>query len=913
MSAMKPGAEVKRFQIGDVRVLPAEGLVFELQKEGQLREVAQILESTGLVLVDETNRTFGMHQLIQLAVGEVLGWQEQCERMQTLLHARCGQFGDERYLDFRSYSVMREVLSAAFAIVKRMRDFGYCQGEAWCSGMLLRLYEEAREIHGNDTETSNLIFNAAQGSLIADLVFGHLIKGGHTAKERGMELKAILELPYIKDVADCYNSNLRQCLIDQGRLVIQDDGSSVHAVELLEGNHGKAVCDRHLRTMRWRFHTLCGNKSSDENMLSEILGVYNTEDEATGRWEVGVALGAAYYSVGVSCYQLDAQKEILSFEQSLRIRLDTLGEQHPDTASTLASLAVPYQKQGKHDEEKSLTERALRIYNNVLGMHPETANAVSSLGTSYHNIAKYNEAIQMLQEALHIHRNTVGMTHPFAADVIYSMSTAYYNMRNLDQALGLRLEALDIRRKTLGAEHLDTKTAFEGLKMIVRKMHGSGVGKTPVDGSGTFGCFNGTYIGELRHGKRQGSGKMQFSPIKSERTLFRQARNVWQFDPLLPPPPSAPHPHSHLGVDYYLEYEGEWNSDVMHGRGKAIFKSGRTYDGEFFCGMVHGRGKCVWPNVGRVVVGKAIFASGRTYDGEFFCDMVHGRGKCVWPNGDEYEGEMNNDSIHGHGVFKQAASGTAFGSDHPGNQGDTYDGFWQNGRRHGKCVYTFFNGEVFHCTWNNSRCPQFQDRLEAFRNGSPWNGHGEKKFINGSYVGNFRDGKRVGKGRMQFSNGDEYDGEWYDDFMHGRGTYKSTNGSYVGNFRDGKRVGKGRMQFSNDDEYDGEWYDDFMHGRGKYKSTGKFWSRVFVRGFVCTYDGQFLNGKIHGRGKCVWPNGDEYEGEMKNDKPEKNFKPEIKSKITAAAKVTFGFVVVHFIVRITLTFTLQIRRCWISS
>jgi hypothetical protein len=44
-----------------------------------------------------------------------------------------------------------------------------------------------------------------------------------------------------------------------------------------------------------------------------------------------------------------------------------------------------------------------------------------------------------------------------------------------------------------------------------------------------------------------------------------------------------------------------------------------------------------------------------------------------------------------------------------------------------------------------------------------------------------------------------------------------------------------------------------------------------------------------------------------------HFKPEIKSKITAAAKVSFGFVVVHFIVRITLTFTLHIRRCWNSS
>jgi hypothetical protein len=40
------------------------------------------------VQIDEGKRTFGMHQLLQQAVGRELGWQEQCQRMRQLLQAR---------------------------------------------------------------------------------------------------------------------------------------------------------------------------------------------------------------------------------------------------------------------------------------------------------------------------------------------------------------------------------------------------------------------------------------------------------------------------------------------------------------------------------------------------------------------------------------------------------------------------------------------------------------------------------------------------------------------------------------------------------------------------------------------------------------------------------------------------------
>ena len=38
------------------------------------------------------------------------------------------------------------------------------------------------------------------------------------------------------------------------------------------------------------------------------------------------------------------------------------------------------------------------------------------------------------------------------------------------------------------------------------------------------------------------------------------------------------------------------------------------------------------------------------------------------------------------------------------------------------------------------------------------------------YKGSWRDGQRGGLGVMQFRNGDEYDGRWFQNKMHGAGT-----------------------------------------------------------------------------------------------------------------------------------------------
>merc|ERR1719408_665315 len=64
------------------------------------------------------------------------------------------------------------------------------------------------------------------------------------------------------------------------------------------------------------------------------------------------------------------------------------------------------------------------------------------------------------------------------------------------------------------------------------------------------------------------------------------------------------------------------------------------------------------------------------------------------------------------------------------------------------------------------------------------------------YVGQMKDGKKHGFGRMVYSGGNVYVGEFKDDKKHGKGTFTWNSGSYKGNvyvgeFKDDKKHGKG--------------------------------------------------------------------------------------------------------------------------
>jgi hypothetical protein len=89
------------------------------------------------------------------------------------------------------------------------------------------------------------------------------------------------------------------------------------------------------------------------------------------------------------------------------------------------------------------------------------------------------------------------------------------------------------------------------------------------------------------------------------------------------------------------------------------------------------------------------------------------------------------------------------------------------------------------------------------------------------YEGDYRDGKRDGRGVQTLVNGDRYEGEFRDDKLHGHGVYTFADGTrYEGEFRDDNFNGRGVLTGANGDRYEGEFRDDRANGRGIYTLAG---------------------------------------------------------------------------------------------
>jgi len=132
-------------------------------------------------------------------------------------------------------------------------------------------------------------------------------------------------------------------------------------------------------------------------------------------------------------------------------------------------------------------------------------------------------------------------------------------------------------------------------------------------------------------------------------------------------------------------------------------------------------------------------------------------------------------------------------------------------------------------------------------------GKGMMQFPGGVYEGDFVNDEKMGKGSYFWEHGDFYSGEFQDGECHGQGYYEFSDGSsFRGNFVDGKRSGDGVFTWPDGDYYSGNFIDGFRCGQGTF-----FWLS-----FLRKYQGEFNDGECTGQGCYYFEDGDRYEGQF---------------------------------------------------
>jgi hypothetical protein len=99
------------------------------------------------------------------------------------------------------------------------------------------------------------------------------------------------------------------------------------------------------------------------------------------------------------------------------------------------------------------------------------------------------------------------------------------------------------------------------------------------------------------------------------------------------------------------------------------------------------------------------------------------------------------------------------------------------------------------------------------------------------YEGEFFEGRREGRGVMICTNGDRYEGEWREGQMNGWGKAIKAKYVYEGDFLDGEKDGMGIITFENGVKYEGGFKDGNKNGFGRdIMPDGTKWEGEYISG-----------------------------------------------------------------------------------
>lgn len=167
----------------------------------------------------------------------------------------------------------------------------------------------------------------------------------------------------------------------------------------------------------------------------------------------------AYTEAGIYC------------QKALAIYRRVLGEEHPDTATSLNHLALLYYAQGKYEQAEPLLRQALIIRQRLLGEeHPNTATSLNNLASLYHAQGQYEQAEPLYQQALAIRQRLLGEEHPDTAQSLNNLALLYYVHDQYEQAEPLLQQALTIAQRVLGEEHPQSLTLAENYNYLLEEM-----------------------------------------------------------------------------------------------------------------------------------------------------------------------------------------------------------------------------------------------------------------------------------------------------------------------------------------------------------------------------------------------------------------------------------------------------------
>lgn len=331
----------------------------------------------------------------------------------------------------------------------------------------------ARQLIERGLEEANRLNN--QPELQANMF--HVIGKVYTSLGRYEDAADILEkaVDIQKNHSGTYTAETARYLNDYGyalsRMDKFDEALTHHtdAVEIMKTLYGEVhpeVANAILKKGAWM--PVVGMESAYElrrNALDIRREIYGENHLLTAD---------AYMQVGkVQRSRAEPGEAIELFERAIEIRIDQLGNDHPDVAESMIFLGDVYRLYDiDTDKAETLYRQALRIQENAQSIrHSSRLHGLTSLARLLSEKGKHPEAIKLYHENLEIRRDIYGEKHPSIAEGNGHLAAGYSRMGEFEKAETLYRNSLEMWIDLMGPKHNAVRGALIGLGDLMTEIN----------------------------------------------------------------------------------------------------------------------------------------------------------------------------------------------------------------------------------------------------------------------------------------------------------------------------------------------------------------------------------------------------------------------------------------------------------
>ncbi|MGH7179269.1 MAG: tetratricopeptide repeat protein [Tepidisphaeraceae bacterium] len=158
-------------------------------------------------------------------------------------------------------------------------------------------------------------------------------------------------------------------------------------------------------------------------------------------------------------------------QEALALRRRELGDEHPDTLSSLSHYAQVLLALGRADEAAPLFERALEGRRRVLGdAHADTLGSLGDYAEALQALGRFVEAEPLFKRALDRRREAFGDDHPDTIQSLNYYAGMLWAMGRTTESEPMYKDALMRNRRVLGEDHPGTLTSLNNYALVLQSL-----------------------------------------------------------------------------------------------------------------------------------------------------------------------------------------------------------------------------------------------------------------------------------------------------------------------------------------------------------------------------------------------------------------------------------------------------------